>query len=235
MLVAALFMASASRAPAEVDLLGSWYVLIHYRDVATANPDVDRWADRVWVFSEKGSRLRWSEYPIVVFAEQEGRFGAVAGNPRSRLLHAWEPNAAQQAEIEKGLHVNQRGSKTKSLKGSVDRGYRSMGAQRSMSATTVGYQQTWSIDALATLPVLTQDDAVGTEVALASKDAGAVSSGRTRFTTTELSEDGTVLRGRFVRDEHRVGTFRMQRAGTPKGLESDGRTPNEKARDRFLE
>ena len=48
---------SASAARAELDLLGSWFVLIHYRDSQTANPDADRWADKVWKLEMKGSRL----------------------------------------------------------------------------------------------------------------------------------------------------------------------------------
>ena len=124
-------------------------------------------------------------------------------------------------------------SKTKSLKGSAASGYKSMGSQRSISVSTVSYQQTWSIDAPTTLPVFTQDDALGTDAALAMKDSSAVASGRTRLTTTEVGEGGNVLRGTFGRDENRVGTFRMQKSGAPRGLETDGRTPNEKAADRF--
>ena len=95
--------------------------------------------------------------------------------------------------------------KTKSLKGSSSRGYESMGSQRSLSVTTVSYQQTWSIDAPTTLPVFTQDDALGTDAALATNTKSAVASGRTRFTTTEVTEGGRVLRGEFVRDENRAG------------------------------
>jgi hypothetical protein len=219
----------------EVDLLGSWYVLIHYRDSLTANPDVDRWDDKLWTFEKKGSRLRWTEYPIVVFADKTGRFGPVAGNPRARILHAWEPSATQQAEINRGLQVNQRGKKEKSLRGSAKRGYKSFSAQRSISAATVGYKETWSVDAPTTLPVFTRDDALGTEAALASRDQDGVASGRTRYTALEVSESGRVITGTFSRDENRVGSFRMEKAGSPRNLESDGRTPNEKAAERFIQ
>lgn len=226
--------ASAQDAEGTLDLEGAWYVLIHYRDEATANPDVDRWDDRMWTFAEEGSRLRWTESPIVVFKDQTGRFGRVGRNPRSRILHAWEPNELQQAEIQEGLQTNKRGTKTKTLRGSAKRGYKSTGGSRTVSAMTVGYQETWSIGTPSTLPVFTRDDVMGTQASMAA-GSGKNFSGRTQYTTLEVSADGTTLEGSFVRDENRKGTFRMVRSGAPRALESDGRTPNEKQGDRLRE
>ncbi len=48
----------AAPASAEIDLIGSWFVLIHYRDSQTANPDSDRWEDKVWKIEKKGSRAQ---------------------------------------------------------------------------------------------------------------------------------------------------------------------------------
>ena len=217
-----------------LDLEGSWYVLIHYRDSATANPDSDRWADRLWTFENRGSRLHWTEYPIVVFSDSTGRFERLGRNPRSRVLHAWGPNEGQRAEIAQGLQVNRRGSKTKSLRTASGGGYRSQSRARSLSVTTIGYQQTWSIERPATLPVFTQDDVVGTDASLATGARGN-SSGRTRYSALEVSQDGRVITGRYARDESRRGTFRLIRAGAPRTLESDGRTPNEKQWDREQE
>ena len=233
--LAAFALASApAPAAAAVDLIGTWFVLIHYRDSMTANPDSDRWEDKVWKIEKKGSRLQWIEFPIVVFNDGSGRFGRVGRNPRARLLHKWEPNEAQMAEILRGPRVNSRGSKTKSLRGSPKRGYKSSSMSRSTSAFTVGYQETWSIDEPTTLPVFTRDDALGTESALATKSESVVS-GRTRYATLEASEDGDVLMGSYTRDENKKGTFKLIRAGAVRGLESDGRSPNEKAQDRVRE
>lgn len=229
-----LMLPGLAKSEAEVDLLGTWHVLIHYKNVNTNNPDAERWDDRVWSFKKKGSRLQWSEFPIVVFPDKTGRFAALGGSGASRVLHYWEPNAQQAKELKRGLQVNSRGSKTKSLKGSETKGYQTFRAQRGFSASTVGYQQTWSIEDLATLPVFTMEDALGTEAALASKDQDGVASGRTRYTTTAISEGGNVLSGSFSRDENRSGSFRMTRSGDTRELDSDGRTPNEKARDRFM-
>jgi hypothetical protein len=223
-----------SPALATVDLSGTWFVLIHYRDSMTANPDSDRWDDKVWKIEKKGSRLQWTEFPIVHFNDGSGRFGRVGRNPRARMLHKWEPNEAQMEEILAGPQVNSRGSKVKSLRGSPKRGYKSSNSSRSMSALTVGYQETWSIDEPVALPVFTRDDALGTESALAT-NSDSVVSGRTRYATLEISEDGNVLTGTYGRDENKRGTFQLIRAGSARGLETDGRSPNEKAQDRVRE
>jgi hypothetical protein len=232
--LAALLLLAPGSSRAEVDLEGSWFVLVHYRDVATANPDADRWEDKVWTFAKKGSRLQWTEYPIVIFEDGSGRFGRVGGNANARMLHKWEPNQGQLAEIRKGLQVNSRGSKTKTLSGSPAKGWRSSSALRSTSAFTVGYQETWSIDAPDTLPVFTRDDALGKESSLAIQD-DSVLSGRTRYRTLTLSDDGNVLSGEYHRDETKTGTFRLMRAGAARGIESDGRTPNQRAQERATE
>ena len=225
---------AAAATATSTDLVGTWFVLIHYRDSMTANPDSDRWADKVWKIEQKGSRLQWSEYPIVVFNDGSGRFGAVAGNPRARLMHKWEPNESQMTEIMEGPQVNSRGSKTKSLRGSLTRGYKSSTASRSTSAFVVSYQETWSIDDPLALPIFTRDDALGTESALATK-SNEVVSGRTRYATLEISEDGNILTGTYARDDNKKGTFKLIRAGAVQGLKSDGRTPNQKAQDRGRE
>ncbi len=209
--VAALWIAAVAlsihpaAAQAEVDLLGTWYVLIHYRDSATNNPDFDRWLDRIWQFEKKGSRIQWTEYPIVVFQDQAGRFERFRG-VRSRVLAYWEPNANQRSQIQAGLEINSRGSKTKSLRGSPKKGYRSTSRMRAQSASVIGYVENWSVEDLQTNPVFTFDDIMG---------SGRTESmeGRTRYTTTAVGDDGNLLEGTFNRDGTRIGTFQLIRAG----------------------
>ena len=209
--VAALWIAAMAvsihpaAAQAEVDLLGTWYVLIHYRDSATNNPDFDRWLDRIWQFEKKGSRLQWTEYPIVVFQDQAGRFERFRG-VRSRVLAYWEPNANQRGQIQEGLEINTRGSKTKSLRGSPAKGYRSTSRMRAQSASVIGYVENWSVEDLQALPVFTFDDVMG---------SGRTESmeGRTRYTTTAIGDDGNLLEGTYNRDGTRIGTFQLMRAG----------------------
>jgi hypothetical protein len=218
----------------EVDLLGTWFVVVHYRDAATANPEADRWEDRVWVFERRGSRLHWTDYPIVVFDDGTGRFEARGANTRARTLSAWVPNETQREEIAAGPRVNPRGSKTKSLRGSDARGYASTGGLRAQGAMTIGYHESWSIDSPTTRPVFTREDVMGTGRSKRAGGEDQTLEGITRWTTTEIDEQG-VLHGTYRRDENRSGEFFMMRSGPVRDLDSDGRTPNEKAYDRARE
>ena len=84
-LAAALFVGLApAAASAELDLEGTWHVLVHYRDAKTANADTERWEDRLWVFEAAGDRLRWTEFPIVVFDDESGRFERREEPPQMR-------------------------------------------------------------------------------------------------------------------------------------------------------
>lgn len=202
-------MASSAAAEGEpsFDLLGTWYLLIHYRDDATANPDLDRWDERVWKFEPSGSRIKWTEYSIVVFRDPTGRFENLGTNRARRILHAWEPNAGQYAQIESGLEINSRGSKAKTLRRAYDGdGYESVGGLRVASASVIGYHETWSISGLATLPVFTRDDIMGSARAEQME-------GRTRYSTLKASAGGDLLEGEFQRDASRSGTFRLMRSG----------------------
>lgn len=199
-------------ASAGVDLAGSWHVLVHYRDAKTANPDLVRWEDRIWEFVPKGSRLEWSEFPIVLFDDESGRFERRKGSGQyARVLHAWEPSAPQLANLRAGLAVNERGSQKKSLQ--RGKGAWRSGARASPSSVSViTYQETWSIEDPEGLPVFTQVDLLGSESAEDME-------GTTRLRTLEVRENGDLLVGSFDRDGTRVGTFEMRRSGPRKPLE----------------
>lgn len=222
-LALALLLASPAAA---LDLLGTWYVLVHYRDSATANPDVWRWDDRVWVFEERGSRVRWTEYPIVVFDDETGRFEG-----RHRVLAAWEPGEAQWEEVRSGLQVNSRGSKSKSLRPERDgSAWETVGRMSVTSASAIGYFEDWNVADPHGLPVFTRDDVLGSARAEGLE-------GRTRYTTTEVLAGGDELRGKFERDGTRVGAFRMVRSGERRGIETAAKTQQErfeKERDRVI-
>lgn len=207
-----------------VDLVGTWHVLIHYRDSDAANPDTTRWDDRLWVFQRKGSRLSWAEYPIVVFTDRDGRFERSSHGQR-RVLHAWEPNKAQQAQIEEGLEFNTRGSKTKTLRRKRDGSWQSTGAALTLSASVIGYQETWSILGLDQVPTFVREDVLGSERAESM-------SGRTEYRGSEIDAEGSVIRGEFARDDNRRGTFRMLRSGDAASVGTK-RTQRERIRDVF--
>jgi len=212
----------AAAPAAGLDLTGTWHVVVHYKDSAAQNADAARWEDRVWVFEREGERLRWIDYPIVVFQDESGRFEG-----RSRVLAHWTPNAGQAAELAAGPTVNSRGSKSKTLRGSDASGWKSSSAQQK-SVAFITYEETWSIEGLAGQPVFTRVDVLGGG---AADDA----EGRTLYAASEVSADGKLLRGSFDRDGTRTGSFTMTRVGAVKTLSTDGPTPNEKQAERVRE
>jgi hypothetical protein len=208
-------------AAAETDVIGTWHVLVHYKDDNATHPERERWDDRVWVFEKSGSRIRWTEYPIVVFDDQVGRFDSSMGRS-ARVLEFWTPNAGQIADIKDGLSVNERGMKSKSLR-KADDGWASFSRASAASASVIGYTEYWSIDNGADGPVFKREDVLGSE---RSENLDGV----TLYTTQNI--ESNVLRGQFERDGTRHGTFQMMRTAGTEGLKSDGKTPNEKANDR---
>jgi hypothetical protein len=214
-------------AAAAVDLDGTWFVLMHYRDEATGKPQQLRWDDRVWKFETKGNEIVWTEYPIVVFNDDTGRFEDTGGHV-ARILGAWEPNAGQLAEISQGLQVNPRGTKKKTLKGSDAKGWSSGGGSSAASAGYITYTETWKIGGSPEKPVFTRVDVLG------SGSADSME-GKTEYTTQSVESGGAVLQGTFERDGTRHGTFRLIRGGTTGLVAADGKTPNQKVRERIQE
>jgi hypothetical protein len=204
-------------------LLGTWHVLVHYRDENAADKQALRWDDRIWIFERAGSGLRWREYPIVVFRDQTGRFESLGTNRQSRVVHAWEPNAEQLEQIRSGLEVNSRGMKSKTLRGSDAESWRSQDRAQAASASIISYVETWSIESLAALPVFTRLDVLGS-----AETEGL--EGVTRYTATAVEQEGAVIRGSYERDGTRRGTFRMQRAGEVRGVK--GKSEEERREDR---
>jgi murein DD-endopeptidase MepM/ murein hydrolase activator NlpD len=211
-LVACLSIAGGAVAE-EVDLEGSWYVLIHYKDDHGGDPDQDRWDDRLWIFESKGRRLSWTEYPIVVFEDESGRFERRHTGQYARILHAWEPDGAQRANIAAGLQVNTRGSKTKTLRGSDAKGWASGRRRSAGSASVVTYQEVWSVEGTPDLPIFRRADFMGS-------DGGRTDTmeGLTEYATTKVRQRGDLLEGTFERDGTRHGTFKMMRSGGAKSL-----------------
>jgi len=204
-------LASRAAVAEPLALEGTWFVVVHFQDTATANPEAERWEDKVWTFERDGDRLEWGEYRIVVFQDPTGRFEAIPGNPRSRVLRSWWPNAAQREELDGGPRVNQRGSRHKELRGSPEEGWVSGGRLQVRSATAIGFQESVRIDGLDELPVFVREDRVGTATSLRAE-------GRTEYRTKEILGGGRELRGTYTKDGHRSGTFRMIRTPEPRGL-----------------
>jgi hypothetical protein len=200
------------------DLVGAWHVLVHYKDAGTENPDAKRWEDRIWVFEKVGDQLRWTDYPIVVFDDDTGRFENIGGNRASRVLDFWEPNEAQQLQIKEGLAINSRGSRSKTLSGSDEKGWSSTrrgGGGAYKSSRFITYEETWNVDGLPDQPKFERQDSMGT-------GGGEDFEGRTLYETTSIEAGGDVLRGSFDRDGQRKGSFRLARTGAVKSVDEGG-------------
>ncbi len=203
------------------DLVGVWHVLVHYKDTGTENPDTKRWEDRIWVFEKVGDQLHWSDYPIVVFDDDSGRFERAESGRYSRVLDYWEPNAEQQEQLRAGLAFNSRGARDKKLSGSDAKGWSSArrGGGGYKSSRFVTYEETWSIDGLPDKPRFERQDSMGA-------GGGEDFEGRTLYETTQIESGGDVLRGSFDRDGSRKGTFRLARSGAVHSVsEGGGKSP----------
>ena len=205
----------------EVELLGTWHLLVHYQDAGAEDPEAEQWYDRVWTFEARGGRrLQWTEYPVAIFRDESGRFERVGRGRRGRVLGYWEPSPGQQKNIRDGLEIVSRGARSKSLRGSLERGFRSSGGLRSASTSVIGYHELWKIEDPLGKPVFEREDILGS--ARTENMQGV-----TRYETLEVKEDGRVLRGRFERDGSLTGRFRLTRAGETReheGEEIDRRT-----------
>ncbi|MEE8475339.1 MAG: hypothetical protein V3T01_08320 [Myxococcota bacterium] len=224
--IAGVFGAAPAVAVEEVDLIGTWHVLVHYRDDHAHNSEAMRWDDRLWVFKPSGSRIRWIEYPIVVFDDKSGRFEHLGTSGAARVVHGWEPNPGQLINIQKGLEFNTRGSKSKTLRGSDEKGWNSQRRSRAASASVITYSEAWSIEGMPDLPEFRRNDVMGSM-------RGENVEGATVYSTLEVESGGAVLRGRFERDGSRHGTFRMMRAGDIRVVAGSGKTQGQRFMESF--
>jgi hypothetical protein len=185
-------------------LSGAWHVLVHYEEDASSGAKRERWDDRAWVFETEGDRLRWTEYPIVVFDDETGRFEKDGANRASRTLRHWQPDEAQLADIKNGLAVNERGMAAATLRRS-EGSWVSEPEQATASASMIRYVESWRVDPAAEGPIFVREDALRSERA---EDLTGV----TIYTTREAADGRRLLRGDFERDGTQHGTFTMTRA-----------------------
>jgi len=190
-------------------LVGEWYVLVHTRprpDGDAAETDgAQSYRDAVWRFELEGGRLRWTIYPELDFRDESGRYEVVRGE-RARIHHAWRPTQSQLEEIRSGLSVVERNARTKTLRPDDSGTWRSTGAARLGSASSVAYGEQWRIEPADSGPVFVRS---------ASLRSGRAASleGTTRFDAVVFEADGGWIEGRYARDERERGRFYMWRKG----------------------
>ena len=89
---------------------------------------------------------------------------ALAINPQDTwTTHSMAHVLHETCKIDNGLEFNSRGSKTKSLRRKKSGTWQSTGSAVTMSASTIGYHETWSISGLSDVPTFTRDDVLGSE------------------------------------------------------------------------
>ncbi len=209
-------------------LEGAWYVLVHYTQPHVGKPhgtqgeakslsvegatDRKAWEDKVWVFAPRGSRLVWTEYPVVVLRDERGRTEALASGRRVRSSGHWRPSARQRAELEKGPAVVGAWARSKTLRGDGPHGYRSHGTANRESTSVIAYSERWEIEGLADLPVFRRQDEM-------SGGRAEALSGLIEYRGTKVAKD--LVEGDFVRDEVERGRFRMERVALPRPVSGD--------------
>ncbi|MDH3686545.1 MAG: hypothetical protein OEP95_09980 [Myxococcales bacterium] len=197
--------ASEPGAGSELDLEGSWHVLVHYTDQASQRPDQEQWDDRLWTFEREGDRLRWLEYPIVVFGDRSGRYESRLSEVHT--LGFWEPDEGQQREIESGLEVSPRGASRRTLR-RTPAGWSSAPRSAAEAADIVVWQSVWEVALAGDAPTFAIRDSLGNAAVEAIR-------GTTLYAGVSVLADGRRIEGRYERDGLRHGTFRMTRTGVP--------------------
>lgn len=191
-----LLAAQAARA---VDLEGTWYLLVHYRDASSSNPDALRWEDRVWHFQREGERLLWTDYEVVSFVDTRGRF-----ERNRRVMGPWEPSRSQRREIERGLFANPRGARVLALEETEEGVWRTRADPDALrrSRALMSFGLAGSVAGTRDLPVFTIDEMLRAPGSVASLS-------QTVLTTRSESPDDDRFTGDYARSGGRSGSFRM--------------------------
>ncbi len=163
--MSALWLAPTARADEAVfptALLGSWHVLIHYRDAGAAHPEQWHWEDRVWELRSDGDRVVWSEHLLVRFVDESGRFTDLGTNRAARVAGAWQPNERQAVQIASGLQVVGRTHRSRTLARAPDGAWRTPEGSGALSGLTGDsvYTSSWSVEPRPDRLALVQVDEV---------------------------------------------------------------------------
>ncbi len=211
----ALAADAEQRGEAGFDLVGTWHVLVHYTDDRAFDPQQLSWEDRIWIFEPRNDRLRWTEYPIVVFGDASGRFEHLGTNHASRVEGAWQPSPEQFVQIREGLEVNTRGRRSKLLDAVEGDRWRSDTRATPGSVSVVTYTENWSVEGATSLPLFRLQATLGSARTESLE-------GVTLYTARQVDSSGDLVRGTFERDGIRHGSFRMLRAGPVAGVGEGG-------------
>ena len=185
----------------KLDLSGDWYVLIHYKSDRSEDRSITKFKDLAWTIEQSPNTLTWEEYPYVMFDENTElirRHAMVEHLP-------WEPEDSVLSGLRSQVDVSSRAMKRKRMKGSFEKGFRSLPPLMSGGLNMMTFTRTWTV-VFAPEKVRVQ---VVDSLASDSEAIGEIE-GATVFEITEKVDDDE-YRGRYSADSRR-GTFRMLRS-----------------------
>jgi len=195
----AMAQEAANHDLSRLELSGEWYVLIHYKDERSEDKSITKFKDFAWSIQQTPGRLVWEGYPYVLFDEE---LGLIRRHALTEHL-PWEPDEGVWKRIRNSIDVSSRAMTKKSLRGSVEEGFRSK-PPRAAGIGTLTFSRDWQVTfAAASIRIEIVDSLSGSQ-GLAGMEE------KTVFEILEEPGPGE-LRGRW-REGSKRGSFRMVRA-----------------------
>ncbi len=184
----------------QLDLSGSWYVLIHYKDSRSEDKSLEKFKDFAWVIEQSDGKMKVEEYPYVVFDEGSEELRRFA----MRSHKTWEPEGGVLANLRRNVDVSSRAMRKKKLEGSVAEGYKSR-APVSSGALTMNFSRSWTVDfSPAKVRLQIVDSLSGGSDMLGEMEEAIV------YELTGSTEDGDLI-GTYA-EGTKAGTVRLFRA-----------------------
>ena len=184
-----------------LDLSGEWYVLLTYKDQRSQDASVTRWKDFAWSIQQRPKQIVWLVNPYVVFdqgTEVTRRYKIHAHN------EPWQPEGRVLSRLSEHLDVSARAEKVERLKGSREKGYRSLPQSGLGSARTMTFTRDWTVSFSDERVRITVTDSLGGSELLGDMEESTVYEITQRVSPSEL-------RGTYV-EGPKSGTLRMLRS-----------------------
>ncbi len=199
LLLAPLGVPAGPQEPPLLDLSGEWYVLLHYRDGNSPDPDGVRFRDFGWSIQQGEGEIVFRTYPYVVFEEEleQLRKGYM------RAAERWDPDPATMARLREELPVSPRAATSERLLGSRAVGFRSPSSGPG-GVNTLTFTRDWRVRFEPGVVRVEIEDALGGHQGFEEMHETTV------YEIQERTGPGE-LRGVY-REGKREGTFRMLRA-----------------------
>jgi hypothetical protein len=182
---------------ATLDLSGSWYVLLRFKDSKSADKTIEKFKDFAWAVEQTAQTLTWEYYPYVVFDEEAEQF-----RRHAMMNHKhWEPDAGQWKVIKDALPVSARAMSRKRMKGNLEAGFRSLPPLTSGGFNTMTFSRVWDVQYKPEKVQITIVDSLSGSHGLEGMDEAIL------YAITERVDDGE-FRGTYT-ESTKSGTFRM--------------------------